>query len=98
MMSNGKCHMLDWYLYIKRDKTVHFFISPKFQIPKTKSQEIQVYPSDSAFVVGTLWNLGLGIWDLGFNIKCMVLSRFKYSTYSFHHNPVILSTWHIHSH
>jgi len=65
-------------LYCERRKTVHFLISPKSQIPKTKFQEIQVYPSDAAFVVGPLWNLGLVIWDLGFNIKCMVLSRFKY--------------------
>jgi len=77
LKKNMKYDMMN--LYCEWRKTMHFFISPKFQIPKTKSQEIQVYPSASAFGVGPLWNLGLGIWNLGFNIKCVVLSRFKYN-------------------
>ena len=32
----------------------------------TKFQEIQEYPPAFTFRVGTLWNLGLGIWNLEF--------------------------------
>jgi len=55
-------------LYLKRDKTMHFILSPKFQAPNSKSQIPKgTTPEWKGKIVIPvffgIWSLGFGAWS-----------------------------------